>query len=186
MKTKRVYFCLALIGLVAIFVAYYKYLYPFGYRPCRFSCIHTALYNYALDHDGEFPAAPSDGSVESSLESLALMYPKYLEYEAHYAGLSGDERKIEECLKSNSTRENCSSWIYKPGLNVSNNPPVAILWDRKPGIGMNGKRIGDGDRVVGFSDGTHSVVSKEDWQDFVLSQEKFWNGKSAVSLEKER
>jgi hypothetical protein len=140
--------------------AYSRWKYPFGHRTCRFLCTTTALQAYARDHEGWFP---------SSLESL---YPKYLEYEGHLAGLSGDESSAVDRLRAGLALDaKASGWVYRSDLRVDDDSRVAVIWDRTPGLGMGGGRSTAGIHVVGFVDLSYKVIPENDWPRFLQDQE---------------
>jgi hypothetical protein len=60
-------------------------------------------------------------------------------------------------------------WHYVEGLTLSNNVNTAIVWD-KVGLGHNGEDSGF--REVGLIDGSHQLVRKADWENFLASQRK--------------
>ena len=107
----------------------------------------------------------------TALQSLSLLYPEYVKTPAHLAGISGDrDVVVQRLLSGGGLDESACSWVYVPGFRDDDEPVVAIIWEKQPGIRFNGKR-GSG-RAVGFSDGSHAQVSLGAWAKFLEEQEK--------------
>jgi hypothetical protein len=76
-------------------------------------------------------------------------------------------------LERNGTLDASStSWIYMQGLEKSDHPDLAILWDSKAGLLANGRRDGSGGRSVLLISGAITNVNGSDWAGFMKSQEE--------------
>jgi hypothetical protein len=63
------------------------------------------------------------------------------------------------------------SWHYVEGLRKTDNPKLALFWD-KIGLGHNGERMPEGGHNVCFIGGDHRWISAEEWPKFLEEQEK--------------
>lgn len=143
-----------------------RWRFPYGYRAACLPMVTMALYTYGHDHSGRLPAGGG-----SPLSSLQLVYPEYVPYAGHLAGLSGDVAGTVRALEAGQRlSDSLSSWVYQEGFRIDDDPPVAVLWDRKDGISGNASRMEPGSRIVGFSDGSMRYVSAKDWQQFEQEQ----------------
>lgn len=152
--------------LVLVGVLYwqgYRHAYPYGPRPAALPIIVNALRVYALDHGQSFPNANWD-----AYPSLELLHPNYLSA-GYLAGLSKDRAETERELLNGGhlTASNCSL-VYFPGLHATDDPSIALIWERQTGIGFNGRsRPG---RAVGFVSGEVNQVPDAQWEQFLTRQ----------------
>jgi hypothetical protein len=63
-----------------------------------------------------------------------------------------------------------SSWVYLPGFKRTDDPSLAIIWERVGGLRFNGRRAEPGSHAVGFADGTHRQVPAAEWDGFLRQQ----------------
>ncbi|GIX50487.1 MAG: hypothetical protein KatS3mg132_681 [Limisphaera sp.] len=153
----------ALAGCLAI----KWWLFPFGHRACVLPCLMAGLMNYASEHGGRFP----DGCA-SARDCLRLLVPKYVPAEI-LAGLSGDRlRLFQELHAGHNISEEASSLVYWPGFRWDNDPHLAIVWDRTPGVNGSGRRSWPGSHAVGYADGRIAQIPASRWRDFLVEQEK--------------
>lgn len=156
----------SLLLFVGIAFGVYRWNYPFGARTCAMPCVLTALRHYANEHGHAFPFGQT-----SSIECLKLLYPEYVSDAKLLAGISGDRRQLQKRLANgNEIDDNCSSWVYWPGFREDDDFSLAIIWERQPGIGFNGKRSSG--HCVGFADGTSRQIPTSRWIAFVAEQER--------------
>jgi len=153
-----------LLIIVAVLVVrtIWKSLYPYGARPCCLPCMNMALLSYAQDNGEWFPAGGAN-----PWESLRKVetYPDLL------AGITGGRRALLERLQSgNMLDASVSSWVYFPGFREGD--PVAIIWEREPGITFNGHVAEEGSHAVGFADSHWHQVSGTEWSKFLANQER--------------
>ena len=170
MMKKVIFMTVASVALVcgAIYGLYRRF-YPYGERTCLMPCTVSSLYMYARDHEGWFP---KDGPTP--LQSLQMLYPVYLQPPEDLAGISGNEKETVKRLESGQPLDGgVSSWIYFPGFRTNdgdmNRQMVAIIWERHPDIGFNGRRSRG--HCVGFSDGAFAQITRGLWPTFLLQQE---------------
>jgi hypothetical protein len=169
---------LTVIAVVAVFVAsgrlHRHCRYPYGWSHSCIKGLGLALHNYADANHGMFPRGGK--TPEASLSLLAKQ------------GLSfaDDPRDTVEILRGKtapvaSVRERLQTgqlldpvtcgWHYVEGLRQSDNPEIAIAWD-KIGLGHNGERS-QGAHEVLFVDGSRRMVSVTEWPDFLANQKRF-------------
>src|ERR1051326_449015 len=156
----------------------WRWKYPYGYRCCVSSLIHLDFATYAGDHDGWYPKGGA-----TPLESLQKLC-----FEAagcrHLAGFSGSEKKTVERLSSGGTLdETISSWVYYPGLREDDEDllsaqgikpklGLALVWERRSGIGMGGVRAPEGSHLVIFSRESPTQIGATEWDSFLKEQEE--------------
>lgn len=146
-----------LVAVIGLLVERWRY--PYGRRAACLPMMTMGLTLYAAKHDGWLPK----GGI-TPLTSLQQLYPMYVDYAGHLAGLTGDIDLTRDLLVRGGTlTSNLSSWCYTPGFREDEDPPVAVIWDRAGGLRWNAMRAARGSRAVGFSDGSHRQVSAEEW-----------------------
>jgi hypothetical protein len=156
---------LAALGLlVLICFSFHRSHYPFGERPCCLPCTLECLREYAAVHKGCFPDGHSPQNALSKLYFEGFISADLL------AGISGDIKLAERELSSKSDiSDEASSWVYWPGFRDTDDPKIAIIWERRSGFRFDGKRI-PGGHAVGFIDGINRVISDSDWDEFLREQ----------------
>ena len=167
-KTVIIIFITIIILCVISSKTIFEWQYPYGMRSGVLPGILNALYQYADENNGFFPAEEGANPL-SSLQKLNPGFAgKYL-----LAGISGDIKTTGKVLSEkgelNSTH---SSWIYYPGLHYDDNTDIAIIWERQEGITFNGSRVESGSHAVGFINAQWKQIPKEEWDDFVKQQKK--------------
>ena len=159
---------LLLGGVGGIAFAYHTYMYPFCDRGCTLRCMHGALLAFAARHYGFFPS-----SKTGAFDALQKLYPEYMPSGRELAGISGDVRGLTNALFNKSPiNESLTSWVYIQGLRESDDPQVAVLWERRPGLDSSGRRNFSGARAVVLISGEITNVSLADWPSFTNRQEK--------------
>lgn len=164
--TRRRYLTLSVAVAVAIlgWGLLRHYYYPFGSRPAFLALTVSSLQWYAEEHGGRFP-----GQLGEDVSALGELYPKYLPDPAPLAGISGDINGTRrQLLRGETLTEEVSSWVYVGGFENTNGK-LAILWERRAGLGSNG--IKSAGRVVGFADGTSGQIREQEWPGFLREQE---------------
>jgi len=156
--------------LLFIFVAVlvvrmiWKSLYPYGARPCCLPCMNMALLFYAEENGGWFPAGGAN-----PWESLRKVEtdPVLL------AGVTGDRAALLERVKNGEMLDHSvSSWVYFPGFRQDELGELAIIWERAPGIGLNGHTVKKGGHAVGFADGHSEFIYGAEWSAFLAEQKR--------------
>jgi len=155
---------LAAMGL-SLF-GYIKWKYPYRMSHCCAKSMGLALRTYALDHGGRFPAG---GDTPEA--SLSLLYSNYVDAYT----LRGKTVRLEvaqAALARNGKLgpESCD-WHYVEGLTDTDDPQIAILWD-KVGLGHNGERLKWGGHSVVLVDGSEQHVSGAKWPEFLQQQKQ--------------
>jgi hypothetical protein len=163
----RAFVSLLLILLFAgAAVLAYRYNYPYGARPACLPNVLEALRAYSADNGGAFPNSATD-----PLEALRKLFPKYLAAPEPLAGLSGDRQLLRKQMAEGSgITEKASSWVYWPDLRSDDNPDIALVWERQPGLRFNGSRAGG--HEVGFIGGYMKQVPDLGWEAFLREQEE--------------
>jgi hypothetical protein len=157
-----VFFCVALLN-------------PFGAHEHCIKNSGLALRIYATDHRGKFPA--DTNGFGNAL--LVLLREGYLgaTNSVHSARLitgPGDDGQLFLNTVGAAAlipEEKCSR-IYIQGLSETNNPDIALLFDRKPTRGGDHFRRSWGPllREVCMVDGSMQVISEEKWGRFASNQ----------------
>jgi hypothetical protein len=161
-------YCIVAILLlpVAILFVVHRYNYPYGERPACMPVLLATSRSYSLDHGGYFP-----NSGDNPLESLSLLYSRYLPDGEPIAGLTGDKKLLKRQLsKGVKIDETASSWVYWPGFKSEDDPDLAMVWERQSGVQFNGSR-GHG-REAGFADGSMRQIADRDWSEFLTHQKQ--------------
>jgi hypothetical protein len=160
MKHLQLFF--AVLAVVLIVVFSYKWLYPYGNRSCVLPCTLGALEHFAVEHEGWYP-----NQGMNAVDCLSALYPNL---ETELAGISGDRNEVSRRLATGKPiDESVSSWVYIPGLRTDDDPELALIWERRKGVGFNGRRK-DG-YAVGFVSGGFEQIASEDWPEFAKRQE---------------
>ena len=153
---------------VAFLVGAQLWLYPFGNRRCALMCMYSPLSTFAYDHGGRFPC-----SKNGAFDALSQLYPEYTPCPEVLAGISGNRKALAECIKlGKAFSEIECGWVYFQGMSVTDNPKIAILWDRIGGVSGDGRRDLKGRHPVLFIDGDIQLVKKEQWDLFVKQQQE--------------
>jgi hypothetical protein len=160
-----------ILGSVLLFavggVGTLSYLFPFGHRPCTLNCMYLALQNYADDHDGFYP-----NSKLGPLDALRKLYPEYV-VGMELAGITGDQTTLKSILESGKPLDkSATSWVYVPGLNQKDGPDLAVLWEARKGILLNGRRASGPVHAVLFNDSfSIKLIPDSEWDKFLKQQE---------------
>lgn len=130
---------------------------------------------YAMDNDGKLP----DDTNGFGNALLLLLKGGYLgDTNGQYStgpitGPGDDGSLFRQALKTGERiPEHQCSRIYIQGLAETNNPSLAILWDRRPTAGGDHFRRPWGPllREVCLLDGSMQVVPEKNWASFVSNQ----------------
>jgi len=126
-----------------------------------------SLTDYANDHSGFLPQGES--SPEASLSLL-----NHEEYGIGAEVLRGKTVPLEVTqaaleLDGVLGPESCG-WHYVEGLTLTDNPEIAVIWD-KVGLGHNGQRLPNGGHEVFFLSNHSSIISAAEWPLFLKNQE---------------
>jgi hypothetical protein len=127
-----------------------------------------ALRTYAMDHGGKFPFH-TNGFGDAVVLLLRGMYDDPRGFTA-----PGDDGSLyKECLRTGAHMpgERCTR-AYVQGLSDSNNPEIALVFDRYPTRGGDHFRRPWGPllREVAMLDGSMRVVREEGWPEFRRKQ----------------
>ena len=134
-------------------------------------CIKGAglsLRTYALDHDGRFPFHTNGFG-----DAIILLLKDGYDYPNVFTAPGDNGRLFKECLKSGAhlPEERCTR-AYVQGLGDTNNPMIALVFDRYPTRGGDHFRRPWGPllREVAMLDGSMEVIREEKWPEFRRKQ----------------
>jgi hypothetical protein len=167
---KRVAIGAALLAciVVALFFSVRSQLpsYPYGRSHCCLKILGLALQQYANKYGGHFPAGA--GSPEAS---LSLLYREGLADAELLRGKTVPVEKVQDILDHGKLlgSDTCG-WHYVEGLTTSDNPDLALVWD-KVGLGHNGEDL-HGGHSVWFLLSPEDVVPAKEWPEFLKHQEE--------------
>src|SRR5262245_30243678 len=156
--------------------AWHSSKYPYGRTHACDKLLNFMLMQHADTHNGWYPAG--EATPEASLSLLYRSDPSigYL-----LAGKSSSIEEAESILAAGKLlTPNTCSWHYVEGLRSSDNPNLALFWDRV-GLGHHGERMPEGGHNVYFVDGRHRWVSAEEWPTFLEEQEKLLPNRPGIS-----
>lgn len=160
-----------LVGAVIILVAigaslfrYVKWKYPYGMSHCCIKGMGTALHSYAMEHNGRFP---SGGDTPEA--SLSLLNSNYTDAEWLRGKTVSLEVAQTALAKGGKLGPGSCGWHYVEGLTESDEPEIAILWD-KIGLDHHGGRVKGGGHEVAFVDGSSQFVPGGKWPQFLEKQ----------------
>jgi hypothetical protein len=164
-------------ALVAIFVVsvrqYRQYKYPYGWSHSCIKGLGLALHNYADANHGMFPLGGK--TPEASISLLAKQGLSFADDPRGTVeilrGKTAPAESVRERLEAGQLLDSGTcGWHYVEGLQQSDNPEIAIAWD-KIGLGHNGERS-EGAHEVLFVDGSRRMVSVTEWPDFLAIQKR--------------
>jgi hypothetical protein len=145
---------------------YHRWLYPYGWSHSCDSQLMLALDQYAQDHGGAYPAGEATPEA-----SLSLLYPKYAN-EWVLQGKTVPLAVVKQVLeRGDRLGPDTCGWHYVEGLTLSDDPKLALCWD-KIGLGHNGERLSDGGHEVLFVHMGIEYIPGAKWPEFLKEQEK--------------
>lgn len=134
-------------------------------------CIKGAglsLRSYAVDHGGKFPFHTNGFG-----DAILLLLKEGYDYPNVFTAPGDDGRLFKECLKTGAhmPEERCTR-AYVQGLGETNNPMIALVFDRYPTRGGDHSRRPWGPllREVAMLDGSMEIVREEKWPEFRRKQ----------------
>ncbi len=173
-KAKRAFLSIVFVILLGVAIGFglYHYRFPYGWSHCCDILLGRALVDYAEDHGGRFPSG--GGSPEAS---LSLLYSNYADANL-LRGKTVPLETVERALSTNGKLgpESCG-WHYVEGLSLSDDPRIAIVWD-KVGLGHNGQRPENGGHSIIRADGMRDFVSGSAWPKFLQEQQELLSHRS--------
>jgi hypothetical protein len=97
------------------------------------------------------------------------------------AGKSASVDDAERLLSSGQLLDaKTCSWHYVDGLRKTDDPKLALFWD-KIGLGHHGEHMTGGGHNVWFIGGRYRWVSPEEWPSFIKEQEKLLPKQPGIS-----
>lgn len=156
----------AVAALIASSYGYTRYMYPYGWTHCCDKQLYSALRNYADLHHGKFPSGQATPEA-----CLSLLHAKPIEASANLLGGKNVDPEIAEKVFSEGqllSPQSCG-WNYVPGLSLTDDPRLALFWD-KPGLGHNGQRLDGGGHIVWFVGGEYRQILASEWESFLAEQ----------------
>jgi len=164
-KRLTIWGVVSLILLILVAFGWYRWEFPYGQSHCCILNVGGALQSYAEDHDSRFP---SGGDCPEA--SLSLIYSNY----ANAYLLRGKTVPLtvvqDALVKFGKLGAESCGWHYVEGLTLSDDPEIAILWD-KIGLGHNGQRLSNGGHEVYYVGGDRRFVSGKQWPEFLKRQQ---------------
>ena len=157
---------LAALGLImTLYLVLVRPKYPYGRRTCALPCMYSTLGIYARHHGGWLP-----DSTNGVYEALTELYPEYTKG-TELVGISGNRAHVLSALENGTSLAGLSSWEYHPGYRIDDDPNIAILWERVPGLHSSGEFTADWGHAVLFLSGEHKYISGDKWPEFLREQE---------------
>ena len=161
-----VFFVAAYIGL-GVFNAFHAHEH-------RIKQAGVAFRTYALDNNGNFPYDTNGfGNALLLLAKAGYFGDTNGQYIGPITGPGDDGSLFREALKTGAPipEQKCSR-IYIQGLSETNNPQIAILWDKKscPGGDHFRRPWGPLVREVCLLDGDMRIISETNWAVFASNQ----------------
>ena len=127
-----------------------------------------SLRTYATDHNGKFPFHTNGFG-----DAVVLLLKEDLCVPAMFTAPGDDGSLYKECMKTGAhmPEERCTR-AYVQGLSDTNNPEIALVFDRYPTRGGDHFRRPWGPllRDVGMLDGSMVSVREEKWPEFRRNQ----------------
>ena len=161
--------CLAILSiLVCAGYGWYRYKFPHGYSHCCSSQLGMALRNYADLNNGHFPAG--ENCPEASL-SLLRRYPYDLNARVLAGKTKSAARAAEILARGELLCPDTCDWHYVEGLTLSDDPGIALVWD-KVGLAHFGQRLPNGGHTVLRLSGGDEVIPDSQWKAFLDEQER--------------
>jgi hypothetical protein len=155
---------LVLVVLPLLCYGWWRQRYPYGWSHCCDKVLAMELHQYAASHGGAYP---SGGATPEA--SLGLLYPDYANAFL-LRGKTVPEDATRRALEGGgSLGPDSSGWHYVAGLRSSDNPRLALMWD-KVGLGHNGERLPDGGHWVIFVGSNVDYVPEARWAEFRQEQ----------------
>jgi hypothetical protein len=167
-RAKKIIF--SLIGVIAVGITtgqvWYHYTFPYGWSHCCAKGLMFALEEYAQEHGGRYPFGG-----DSPEASLGLLYSNYVDANV-LRGKTVSLQTVERALAKNHKLDPDScGWHYVEGLTLSDDPQIAVVWD-KIGLGHNGQHLKNGGHEVIFVSGSELVISGPSWPKFLKEQQE--------------
>lgn len=158
---------LVLVGIGGIaglsYYASYRNKYPYGWSHCCSKQLATQLQIYAEENSGRFPSGRTTPEA-----SLGLLYDGTEEFMVGLlSGKTVPEKVTRAALKKGNLGPESTGWHYVEGLTLSDDPQLAIVWD-KVGLNHFGEWKKGGGREVIFVSGLTEFIG--DWPKFLEKQ----------------
>ena len=153
-------------ALIASAYGYYRYKFPYGWTHCCDKQLYLVLRNYAELHNGRFPTGQSTPEA-----CLSLLHPEPIQASARLLCGKNVDPEIAERVFSEGQLlgpQTCG-WHYVPGLSLTDDPKLALFWD-KPGLGHNGQRLDGGGHIVWFINDDYRHIPASKWESFLAEQ----------------
>jgi len=146
---------------------WYSYAFPYGWSHCCSIGLSLDLHMYAEDHNGHFPSGMATPEA-----SLGLLYDGTNDYMFDLLrGKTVPIKVTRAALKNGRLGPESCGWHYVEGLTESDDPQIAIVWD-KIGLGHNGERLKNGAHEVIFVDGSRKFIPATGWSGFLERQKR--------------
>jgi hypothetical protein len=145
---------------------WWRHRYPYGWSHCCDKGLMLALNGFAETHGGAFPHGRATPEA-----SLGLLYPDFADPNL-LRGKTVPQEVVQRLLQNGGVLgpDSCG-WHYVEGLRVTDDPKLALCWD-KAGLGHNGERLPAGGHYVIFVGLSIEYIPGERWADFVAEQHR--------------
>jgi hypothetical protein len=155
----------------------YKVTFPYGQSRCCIIQMMNALEQYADENGGRYPAG---GATPEG--SLSLLYKSNYVDAYVLRGMTVPEKTVRSILDAGEVLgpESCG-WHYVPGLTLSDDAGLALLWCKLP-LGHNGQRTKDGGRQVVFIGNGIEWISGDKWAAFLSEQNALLEHRSSRAV----
>ena len=164
---------LAIAGLILIVLGvvggwiWWRYTFPFGYSHACSKGLGLTLRIYAGDHDGWLPYGGP--TPEASLGLIAKDDAASAEWVLGGKNVKPEVVKAALARDEGITPETCG-WHYVEGLRETDDPQIAVAWDKVEGLWHNGNRRRGLMHEVICLDGSISFIKRSHWPKFVAEQ----------------
>ena len=159
---------MALAGFYEAGHCWYRYTYPYGAKHACLKGLGLSLLGYAERHNGHFPTG---GCCPEA--SLSLLYRE--EPDLGACVLSGKTKSTEAAQELLERGEllgpDTCDWHYVEGLTQSDDPRLALVWD-KVGLGHDGQRLSGGGHSILRVNCMEEVIPGSEWPQFLEEQEQ--------------
>ncbi len=160
---RRVIWGLGIGSSMLVLLAFWVFCLVAGHQHCVKQTA-LSLRSYAIDHDGRFPFHTNGFG-----DAIFLLLKENICGPAMFTAPDDDGNLLKECMKTGAhmPEERCTL-AYVQGLSDTNNPMIALVFDRYPTPGGDHSRRPWGPllREVAMLDGSMRSIHEEKWPEF--------------------
>jgi hypothetical protein len=170
-KWKKIFLYLLgfIFSAVVLEQIWYHYTYPYGWSHACSAGLGMGLRQYAEDHGNWLPHGEATPEASLSLlykdDSVTALWT--------LGGKNIPHETVEATLKRDGKLSPATcGWHYVEGLRETDNPEIAVAWDKVIGLGHNGQRVRGMMHEVILLDSSHPNIRKEAWPEFIANQKQ--------------